>query len=859
MLKLKRKINKVSTLLFTTEYSIINCLPCDISLEANNRKEKIKKCSQFPIDFNSDSELIIKLIIKTLNDFYFSEPIKLSLLVKNSEKNEGNNMIVFRNKKGQSFNISFLLKNKEYHKSLIIYSEYILHNDSGINFNIYSNLFYNIAENIYLISNKIDLEESDFQLSGNNYSSDTINLKKVAKSSPYYELPLSNDNNNNMVLAIKKNLSFISIRNNPNFRENIISMIFEILPICKIINLFPNKKLLIRDYKNNNLNMIVPPLSEVSFNFFNKNKNNLTLELGLIKVNDNICNETCLFNSFRCGIYTLLSEKEFFNLEIKDSSSEGILNIFVTETNLENAKIIIINKTKLNFEVYQDNYDKYRQIIRENDSHILKIYDHNNIVFYVEIGGKKYACNYTPFKEEFNIYKIEEQFILVSESNGVKMKIFLYMKSEYEKMNKIENNLYGNIVVSNCYISIIGDNYDKDRKLRNYKRNELLLLYFQNINTKLTMNKSKETIHKKNISLNLNLSKFEIFNQLSKKGKYSCIFKNMALPCMNFVEELSLYNEDNVAKINKFNFQVNKLQLNIDPPFILEIINFMENITFRLGKINFNVDKIFLRTNKNIRDIKIKNNMEKYKNHQNLICYGSEFNFPTVNIDFELTEINLEELLRDKVGCTDLLVWLGFGLVRDNQNIYLEKFTLNNYLGDFAGLIKKMKDNYKSQMLSVIINMGFHGLLGQIKQLFIDDRTDENAIDVQKNRIRYPRAFYGKYHYIKNYNEEEAKIIEKIISMYQKDFKEIFCDNLLQSKNYLFYFSGSSLFIFKKNYELYYKIDYKTIDKVYNRDENIIIKYQKENDEENPSSIINCDEIPIAKKMVKYLNNYITI
>ena len=155
-------------------------------------------------------------------------------------------MIVFRNKKGQSFNISFLLKNKEYHKSLIIYSEYILHNDSGINFNIYSNLFYNIAENIYLISNKIDLEESDFQLfGGNNYTSDNINLKQVVKASPYYQLSLNNGNSNNLLLTIKKDLSFISIRNNPNFRENIISMIFEILPLCKIINLFSNKKLLI--------------------------------------------------------------------------------------------------------------------------------------------------------------------------------------------------------------------------------------------------------------------------------------------------------------------------------------------------------------------------------------------------------------------------------------------------------------------------------------------------------------------------------------------------------------------------------------------------------------------------------------
>lgn len=75
---------------------------------------------------------------------------------------------------------------------------------------------------------------------------------------------------------------------------------------------------------------------------------------------------------------------------------------------------------------------------------------------------------------------------------------------------------------------------------------------------------------------------------------------------MKFTGELDLYNKDKVAKINKFSYKVNKLKLNIEPEFILQIINFAENVAFRLGKINFNVDKVFLRTNKNYRDITIK-------------------------------------------------------------------------------------------------------------------------------------------------------------------------------------------------------------------------------------------------------------
>ena len=857
LLKLQNKINNVSTLLITSEYFIINCLPCDILLHTKNKKEKIRKCTQFPIDFSSDSELEIQLIIKTNTDYFISEIFKLYMLVNNYEK-DGKNAILFRSKKGESFNLSFLLKNKDYNKSLIIYSEYILFNDSGINFKFESNLIFNIAENIYLISNKINLEKSNFELLSSDFNPVNINLQEVIKASPFYNLRLNKDKDY-LNFSIKKNLSFISIRNNPNFRENIISMVFNILPICKIINLLPNKILLLGENNDKNdktKKVMVPPLNQISFNFFNKNKINSELQLGLININENECKESCLFNSFHYGIYTFFLKQNFFNLEIKDSSSDGVLNIFATETNFENAKIIVINKTNEKFQIYQNNYEHYKQIIKENDTQILKIYNQNYTAFIAEICGKKFGLNFIAFKEEFSIFPVNNEYILVKESNGVKMKIILYTKNEFEKLNEDENNLYGNIIINNCYISLIGDNFNKDKKLRNYRRNEIILVYLQNFDTELNINKYKDITHKKDIALKLNLSKMEIFNQLSKTGNYSCIFKNINAPCMNINIKIDLYSDDQVAKINDFNYYMNKLKLNIDPEFILEIINFAENVVYRLGKINFNVDKIFLRTNKNIRDIKIKKNIEKYKINQKLICYGVDFNFPSINIDYELTEINLEKLLRDKVGCTSLFVWLGFGLVHQKQNIYFEKFKINQYFGDLVGLILRVQNNYKSQMSSIIFYMGLHVLFGQIKQIFNKEKIDENSIDVQKNRIRYPRAFYGKYNYIKNYNEEEAKIIDNLILKYQNDFKEIFCNDLFQSNNYIFYLSGLSLFIFTKKYELYYKIDYNNIENVLNEEENLIIKYKNENGEENPPSVINCDKAHFAKRIMEFLYKY---
>ena len=85
-------------------------------------------------------------------------------------------------------------------------------------------------------------------------------------------------------------------------------MVFYILPICKIINLFSNKKLILRDNRDPKQYIEVEPLDEVSFNFFNRNKNNSILELGLINVNDNNYNTACLFNSFQYGIYTFFTD-----------------------------------------------------------------------------------------------------------------------------------------------------------------------------------------------------------------------------------------------------------------------------------------------------------------------------------------------------------------------------------------------------------------------------------------------------------------------------------------------------------------------------------------------------------------------
>ena len=84
-------------------------------------------------------------------------------------------------------------------------------------------------------------------------------------------------------------------------------MIFYISPSCKITNLLMNKKLIIRNFDDESQSCIIPPLNQVSFNFFNKNKNNLYLELSLININETKSDKINILNTFQTGIYTFYS------------------------------------------------------------------------------------------------------------------------------------------------------------------------------------------------------------------------------------------------------------------------------------------------------------------------------------------------------------------------------------------------------------------------------------------------------------------------------------------------------------------------------------------------------------------------
>ena len=69
------------------------------------------------------------LKVNTFDIFYCN--VNLGKLFEINRKNEYKKYLRFVNQYGQSFNLAYILKDKESYKGLIIFSDYILFNDSG--------------------------------------------------------------------------------------------------------------------------------------------------------------------------------------------------------------------------------------------------------------------------------------------------------------------------------------------------------------------------------------------------------------------------------------------------------------------------------------------------------------------------------------------------------------------------------------------------------------------------------------------------------------------------------------------------------------------------------------------------------
>ena len=817
-IKLIRKLNNLKEILITFQYCIVNGLPCELIME--NQKEKkpitIKKFTQYFLDFycDLDSEFVFK--IKIGEEYYYSNKNKYL-----KEEGKDNYFSIFRNKdKTKSFKLSIQYKTSKNTRFLIIYTESFLYNYSGIDFDINSQnegnpLLFKLENKLYLISTKIDnIKNAWIQLKNNKYISNRIILDDIIQANPYYKFKLTNDENI-LNLSIKKEISNIAIRNNPNFKYNITIMTYKIYPFCRIINLLTSKNILIAEENNKRNCIIINTLKEISFNFFEKGKNT-SLLIGLLNIDNNKCSPLIKFKLSSFGIYSFCLENTLFNVEIKESKISGLIDIFFVESNLENAKIIVENRTNSNFIITQEGYEQFWQILPENEKQILKIYDNNCNYFIIKDNhsNKSYRFSFNSFRKEEYQNEINN-LIFIKESNGMKMKLTIMNKENFNQIKSATMNIGLKLKIGKVFISVIGDNEYKDKKLRNYERYELSLIQLNNAIIVFNLNHHSGLLDNDKYNFKFNILKMNVYNQVSKYGKYSNVFNNTSFSMIDIETEIIDYKNSFMSKINHFKLDMGKLKLSIDPNFIQEIINFQENLFYRMEISNFNVDELFLHQN---RDNKIKKQFENYKK-ENSIYYGTNFSFPIIDINFELNEVGLDELLKDKLNAPQIIIWIGNGLVGNEQNINIKPLKINNHFGSLKSLIEKIILIYKDAAESEVTKIAFRGILGQIGQWFsLSKKTSKYCIDVKKGRIRHPRAFFGEYKYFKKYDQNDEKCLKILDAKFDLENSGIYISEFILGEKYLFTFTKYFLIILENNFRSDFSnksinVDYDNIDK----------------------------------------------
>ena len=852
-MKVTKQFGNLRILNIYSEYNIVNCLPCEINVAYLNQEYIIEKCTQHYITYNYYDTLFIEFSINTEYGLYTTDRINLIDL---SNKNSTNKFLTFKNNKyGNKFSLPYIFKRIDEEKVFIIYSELILYNKSGINLSInykYNKniLCFGVKNKINLITSNIDYKEEKIQFICNNYSTKNIKMHKLIQITNNISIGMFDSNDNNPFdIIIKKKSSYIKIFNNPNFKENIISIVFTILPMCRIYNLLSTKQIFICDYENRNSSMVIPPLGTANFQFFNKGYNAL---LGITALNLNANKYITLTKfQFNINIYTLIADNYVYNIDIKKNPSSGCLDVYVFENNIKNSQTILENLSNDAVIIYQKNFDKNVQILYQKDIAPLNIYDFLGKDFIFETCNSRNEINLNNLKNIEKGIALNNQTVAIFQDNGIKMKITFFPIEKYNKAKSSLIYINNNIFIQKIYISIIGDNEIKHPKLTNYKRNEFLLFYITNFKLDLNIKKTKGILNKYFIKMKLISDKLRIYNQLSSEGKFACILKNEETPCIDSENEIDYYQDQKILNIEKQNIKISKLKLGIDPEFFRIFFSFYDNVLYRMDLTYFNVSKIF--SNNYTRDPK--KLINKYIKGRILIN-GIKLTYPEIDVDYELAEKGLENLLKERIACSDFYIWLAKGLVGSSQNLLIEKSVSNFRNGTIVQYCIWLYYEYLSKIEDNLSSVGIQGFFGQVKSFItMDFLIEEKNKNLEKDRIRETRPFYGKYKYFREYDKDDAILIRNtLLNNKTGMLSKYYPTKIIKEKNSFYLFTTITMFhIDSTKYVLMWNVDYFSIKdiKVINNIVKVFYNYKIDNYD---FCSFKCESDKIAKEVAESLN-----
>ena len=857
--KINTKFNKLREITLYSEFNIINCLPCEMEIEFYNKSCKIEKCSQYYITENYKNNLYVILSIET--DYGKFSTDRIDLL---DRKNIGNFLKFKKKDIGKKFKLPCIFKINEEEKMLIIYSELIVHNRSGLQLNIDSSdgkylVCFCVKDNINMISSCIDYKDEKLLFRCGKYFSKSIKIHKLIQITTNMTINmLYDDYNNPFNIIIKKKTSLLKIDNNPNFKEQIISIVFSIFPMCRIFNLLSTKRFIIYDYENLNKQnscFAIEPFQTAKYYFFNKGENVL-LGITALNLNSKIDIKKLVKLQFKIGIYTLMADNFIYSLDIKRNPTSGCLDVYILENDINNSQTIVENLSNELITIYQKNYEKNMQILNPNELVPLNIYNFYNKNFIFESSNSMKEINFKQVQSTINdkndkcIIQLNNQIIIVFQDNGIKMKITFYSREKYEKAESNIIKIYYELFIKSIYISVIGDNEIENPKLTNYKRYELLLIYLYNFG--MHIEQTIGLLNRNLIKTKLIFDKLRIYNQLDSQFKFICILKNSQTPCLQIINEINYYGEQKIININKQEIFVQRLFLGIDPEFFRKYLKFYDNVLYRMDLTYKNVNKIFL----NNIEFDPKKLIKKHRKGR-ILVNAKNLHYPELKVQYELVGKNLEILLKERLACSDFYIWAAKGLVGNPQELTLQDFCKNYTNGTIVNYFIWLYYLYEEKIEDNLTEVGMKGILGQFKNFLTFDlyNEDEKNKYNTKGRLREIRPFYGKFKFFIDYDSTDANLIKKTFIKNEKFMmNQYYPIKIIKEEKSFYLFTNIAMFnINSLNYNINWNVDYFVIKYSRANDFRVQVFYNQKIDKYESCSF-KCQNNKIAQEVSEILN-----
>ena len=805
----KIKSDNLLILTIIYKYCIINCLPCSLFISKNakqtnegenNENTEIAKNSLFNIDnasiFTQSNSIFLK--IKIQDKYYIS---KLSLL-RNETKTKLISFVNSTNDKHIIFQI--IIKETYKNKAMIIYSENILYNNSGIDLNIFTqdennnNYIYNIGKNLYIISSEIKKSNSFICIK----SSKNVFIAKYLKYEDIEKIILSGFSLNfegkndifSFELIMDKNISNLYCENDKNNflykinekNENKV-IIYSIVPKYNIINLTENKN------KNNDINLILK----------HNHKYFLGININSIEEIKDKNNYYILENLTSNSSYTIYLKGNIYTIEIMRTENGGYKNIFVYNNNSNNSQVIVENKTKYEIILKQKTFEKFKQIIKSSEKQALKIYEQTNKNFSAEIDNKLYFFNLN----EEGQNQLKKNLYLSVEKGQILTKIIFsteFIKQDLSSkskswMNLVQPNINNlklnfskdkyikiNILINHINISIISQN--------KIERKEMFLIFINDFQCGIKLLTSKSNTKYK-AKLNTKISNLEVYNLLSDVN--SCLFTNTSSPLINIYSELKYELNKNQITIYELINEIGYVKLNITPSFLQEIYNVVESIYKNNDIYTKKIHKIFLTQNMdnlNSSDLQTNYNYNFHKFPLSLVI--KKITISGFKIIFKLKKEGIESLPKVILDAINYFKYFPFFDIGKETKAIIKKIELQETYNDIKSLYEEIKGNIIRQLSTDIVIKVLHPSNNDIKEnmknmIGFDSSKSNHKNKAENNlRIKYKRLFIGKNKFFKKYNKSFAIVEQNIKNM--ENFKDKFyfdsCFNFNDEKYVIIFF-----------------------------------------------------------------------